>query len=262
MYFAFDLISDLHIDTWPKTDWNMMATSPFCVIAGDVGRDREEVLEFLQHISRYYTAVFYIDGNDEHRYFYSNTGESYRELAQRIGDIEDVVYLQDNVVVLEGVAILGTNGWWTYDFDPTIDDDQTVRWVAESYGITVDQAESIRLMAAQDTRYLINSVKRLQTHQDVKHIVIVTHTSPRVDFVNHDPMINSSYRINTTGNSLMPMVLAEDTMQKVRAWTFGHYHGEVDCVRDGIRYVSNPRGRAGDYWNKIVYYPKRIVIEL
>lgn len=239
-----------------------MATSPFCVIAGDVARDREVVIDFLKHISRYYQAVFYIDGNDEHRYHYHNTGDSYKDLAHRISKIEDVVYLQDNVVVLDGVAILGTNGWWTYDFDPHVDDDQTVQWVAENYGITLTQAESIRLMAAQDTRYLVNSIKRLQTHQDVKSIVIVTHTSPRVDLVNHDPMINNSYRINTTGNSLMPLALAEDSMQKIRTWAFGHYHGEVDAVIDGIRYVSNPRGRCGDYWNKIVYYPKRIVIEI
>lgn len=262
MYFAFDLISDLHIETWPKTDWNMMATSPFCVIAGDVARDRDVLIDFLQHISRYYTAVFYIDGNDEHRHYYNDTGDSYKDLANRISKIEDVVYLQDNVVVLEGVAILGTNGWWTYDFDPTIDDDQTVRWVAESYGITYQQAESIRAMAAQDARYLVNSIKRLQTHQDVKHIVIVTHTSPKIDFVNHDPIINSSYRINTCGNSLLPLALVEDSMQKVRTWAFGHYHGEVDCIDNGIRYVSNPRGRGGDHWNKIVYYPKRIVLEI
>lgn len=261
MYFAFDLISDLHLETWPETDWSVMATSPFCVIAGDIARDRELVIDFLKHISRYYQAVFYIDGNDEHRYHYDNTGESYRDLAERISELDDVVYLQDNVVILEGVAILGTNGWWTYDFDSRVDDDQSVQWVADQYNITLDQAESIRLMGVQDARYLMGSIKRLQTHQDVKAIVVVTHTSPKVEFVDHDPNLNSSYRINTAGNSFMPMALKEDTMNKVNTWCFGHYHGEVDTVKDGVRYVSNPRGRNGDYWNKIVYYPKRIVVE-
>ena len=41
MKFAFDLISDLHIETWPDFDWTGQATSPYCVVAGDVARDRD-----------------------------------------------------------------------------------------------------------------------------------------------------------------------------------------------------------------------------
>jgi hypothetical protein len=40
-----------------------------------------------------------------------------------------VVYLQDNVVVINGVAILGTNGWWGFDFDNTIDPEAVKRLV-------------------------------------------------------------------------------------------------------------------------------------
>jgi len=41
MQFAFDLISDLHIETWPQFDWKDQATSPFCVVAGDIAKDRQ-----------------------------------------------------------------------------------------------------------------------------------------------------------------------------------------------------------------------------
>jgi hypothetical protein len=52
MTFAFDLISDLHIDTWKDFDWTGQATSPYCVVAGDVTRDRAELLAALEHLGQ------------------------------------------------------------------------------------------------------------------------------------------------------------------------------------------------------------------
>ena len=43
MSFSFDLISDIHAETWPDFDWTGRATSPYCVVAGDVARDRDTV---------------------------------------------------------------------------------------------------------------------------------------------------------------------------------------------------------------------------
>ena len=66
MTFAFDLISDLHVETWPKFDWTGQATAPYCVVAGDVARDRGRLLETLYHLGECYLGgVFYIDGNEE-----------------------------------------------------------------------------------------------------------------------------------------------------------------------------------------------------
>jgi hypothetical protein len=103
---AFDLISDLHLETWnEQLNFSGQATSPVCVVAGDVSRDHTVVKKFLKHLSDCYAAVFYIDGNDEHRYKLDNLGESYRELNQAIRRIPRLTYLQDNVVVIDGVAI-------------------------------------------------------------------------------------------------------------------------------------------------------------
>jgi hypothetical protein len=113
MTFAFDLISDLHIETWGEFAWTGRATSPVCVVAGDIGSDRTQVLKALAHLGQCYQAVFYVDGNDEHRYFLDDLGESYRELNQAVSTIPNVVYMQDNVVIINGIAILATNGWWS-----------------------------------------------------------------------------------------------------------------------------------------------------
>jgi coenzyme F420-reducing hydrogenase delta subunit len=104
MSFSFDLISDLHIESWPNFNWANQATSPYCVVAGDVARDPVLVAQTLQHLGNCYAGVFYIDGNEEHRYKLDNLTESYEELGLAIGRIPNVVYMQNNVELLECVT--------------------------------------------------------------------------------------------------------------------------------------------------------------
>jgi hypothetical protein len=128
MSFAFDLISDLHVETWDQFDWHHQATSPVCIVAGDIARDRDTVTRTLRHLGKCYQAVFYIDGNDEHYNYLEDLGSSYSDLVRRIKRIPNIVYLQDNVVIVDGVAILGTNGWFGFDFDQGIDPEQANQW--------------------------------------------------------------------------------------------------------------------------------------
>ena len=263
MRFAFDLISDLHVETWDQPfDWTGQATSMLCVVAGDVSRDREILKQTLTHLGQCYRAVFFIDGNDEHRWRLDDLGASYREIDQEIAAIPNVVYLQDNVVITDGVAFLGTNGWWTYDMDPTIDYDQTRMWFQDRYKTDSTVADAIEAMALQDFAYLARSVERLQKHQDVKKIVLVTHTVPMVSLIAHDLELAENYRMNCTGNSHIFKTLSMDTEDKIAAWCFGHYHNDIDVVASDIRFVNNCRGRGGTPWSKSVYYPRRIEIDI
>jgi len=263
MKFAFDLISDLHIDSWPSLNLDMIATSPFCVVAGDVGRDRNSVLEFIEDLSQHYQAVFYIDGNDEHRYYYHDMPDSYKTLSDSLMEMPDVVFLQNNVVVIDGVAIVGSNGWWDYSFDPYFGDaDQSSRWMSERYHISLGQAEYARSLAMTDAKYLTSTIHRLQTHNDVKKIVLVTHTVPRPDLIEHDPQLVNTHGFNCMGNSLLQDVFLNDTEGKISTWAFGHYHGDIDQTIDRVRYVNNCRGKSGDFWCKTVFYPKRIEVDV
>lgn len=261
MQFNFDLISDLHIETWPDFDWTDQPTSPYCVVAGDVARDREVLRQTLQHLGEKYAAVFYIDGNDEHAYTLNNLGDSYKFLSRTVEDIENVVYMQDNVVIINGVAILATNGWWSYDMDNNLDYEQSRIWYRDKMQILDSAADAINGVAFNDVAYMSNSVRKLQTHKDVKSIVIVTHTVPAPWLVNHDTDLIDTWRFNCLGNPHMQMVLNEDTENKIRVWCFGHYHKPVDRALNGVRYVSNCRGRGDTPWRQSVYYPKRITIE-
>jgi len=260
MQFAFDLISDLHVETWDQFDWSGQATSPVCVVAGDVCQDRLTLLKTLQHLGRCYQAVFYIDGNDEHMNFLETLDASYVDLAAEIEKIPNVVYLQNNVIVVDGVAIVGTMGWWSFDFDLAVDADQAELWYRNKFNLSQQATNTLRQTALGESLYMSASVKRLQTHQDVKKIVMVTHTVPDPALVSHDIDLVGSYRMNTMGNRYMMQALAADTEKKIHTWCFGHYHGSVDQIRSGVRFVNNCRGRGDTKYSQHVYYPRRIVI--
>lgn len=258
--FAFDLISDLHVDTWPKLDWQGQATSQVCIVAGDISSDLLDIKSTLQHLSSCYQAVFYIDGNTEHRYNYDQLGQSYRELSNTVESCQDVVYLQNNVVIINGVAIVGTNGWWTWDFDTAMTVDQTQQWFLDREQCGHHVPEIIDQLAISDANYLANSVARLQKHQDVKNIVVVTHTVPHWEFIKHDMELSNSYRMNLMGNSRLLDVLAVDTERKISHWCFGHYHGNIDMVFNGVRFVNNCKGRNGTPHSRAVYFPLRVLV--
>jgi len=263
MTFAFDLISDLHVETWDSFDWSGQPTAPYCIVAGDIARDRSLVRETLIHLAECYQGgVFYIDGNDEHRHFYDDIGQSYKDLVDSVQSIPNVVYMQDNVVIINGVAILATNGWWTYDFDDTIDKDQTVEWFADYVKTTRQNSEALCAVAYHDATYMINSVKKLQTHKEVKSIVVVSHTVPAPWLVNHDLDLINTWRYNCLGNNHISHLLDEDSENKIRVWCFGHYHKSVDRIHQGVRYVNNCRGRGDSPWCQTAYFPKRIEIEI
>lgn len=264
MQFAFDLISDLHIETWPtEFDWDGMATAPFCIIAGDIAKDLVTLKKVLENLGKNYQAVFYIDGNDEHKYQMTQLGLSYAEISKIIKPIKNCVFLQDNVVVVNGVAFLAANGWWGFDLNPRIDFAVSKQWWEDDMTKHLYHVDSeiIYRMSVVDADYICKSVKRLQRHNDVKKIVIITHTVPDVRLIDHDLAIVDQPRFNAMGNSLMSEALKLDTENKIHTWCFGHYHGSVDQYLDGVRFVNNCRGRGDTAYKQVAYFPKRIVLD-
>ena len=261
MIFSFDLISDLHRETWTNFNWEGQPTAPYCIVAGDVARDRALVIDTLEQLSEVYQGVFYIDGNDEHKDYAENLNQSYTELVALISAMPKVVYMQDNVVIINGVAILATNGWWSYDFDPQLDLEQSMYYVQSRDQISANAALNYNGVGYHDAAYMINSVSKLQREKDVKAIILVSHTVPASWIIEHDLDLVDTWRFNSMGNRQLSQLLSEDTENKIKVWCFGHYHKPVDTVKEGIRYVSNPRGRGDTPFRQIAYFPKRITVK-
>ena len=170
--------------------------------------------------------------------------------------------MQNNVVIINGVAIIATNGWWSYDFSDRYDPEDTRSWYQDYIPCSDSASSNITGIAYHDAAYLSNTVKKLQKHAEVKSIVVVSHTLPAPWITDHDIELTGHIRYNCVGNPHMQMALDEDTEKKIKVWCFGHYHKAVDQERQGIRYVSNPRGRGDTPWKQVAYYPKKIFVEI
>lgn len=259
MKLAFDLISDLHVDSHLEFNWKNQATSPICIVAGDVSHDHAQVRHVLAHLGQNYQAVFYIDGNDEHRNHLETLDDSYSTLEKVVTGIKNVTYMRDNVVIINGVAIIATNAWWTFDWSTKFSVEETKAGVESHYGITDVGTSLIEETARSDAVYLNRSIAKMQTYNDVKKIVLVTHTVPKGEFIENDPDLNN-YRINSSINKYITVGLQNDTEKKVSTWCFGHYHWPVNQELNGIRYVCNPRGRLNSPWHRNPYYPVRVKV--
>lgn len=228
MEIGFDLISDLHLAPDDSFNWEGKATSLYCIVAGNVSSDIRTVWQTLVHLSKLYQGVFYIPGTTE----YENT-VSFEETTHAIqkicSRIPNLALLYHHVVIIDGVAVLGANGWARKDSDD----------------INIEGAR------IEDVSYLRKSVEKLQKHLDVKKILIVTNAVPRQElYFGEAP--------EQIKNDIIPlsMCLESDTEMKITKWVFGTYEKNVDTTIDSINYVNNPYYKVRPYW------AKRVTVEI
>lgn len=226
---GFDIISDLNLTQLNSFNWENKATSLYCIIAGNISSDLVTIEKTLEHLSNQYMGVFYIAGPKEF--------EGVTDLQGRITKItkicrklRKVSFLYNHVVVIDGIAILGCNGWFC---EPKMQD---------------DTIEEIELQRMSDLFYLKSSVERLQTHLDITKILMVTSSVPNkyLYFGQNPATIEDLFELSE--------ILQFDSENKIENWIFGGYTNVVDTTHCGINYVNNP------YINNQPYWAKRIAI--
>ncbi len=227
MILGLDIISDLYLTESSVFDWENKPTSLYCVIPGNITEDIHLLHKTLKHLSKYYQGVFYIEGSLEHQSLLDKENTT-DEIAKICASIKNVVYLYNNVVVVEGVALVGINGWHN-----------------NCIGVTDDDKFQIKSYMYDDLIYLEKTIGRLQLHIDVRKIVVLTSSVPSANMyfgevpVYHDDIDFSS-------------VLGADTENKITTWIFGTDKKIVDTTINGINYLSNPcHGRDPYYATRI-----------
>ncbi len=228
MEVNFDVISDLYLSPDDIFNWENKATSLYCIVAGNISSDLETIRKTLAHLSEFYQGVFYIMGYLEYE---NQENIDYRtiELLDIASQLPNVAILFHNVVIIDGIAILGCNGWNISDSGQAIDFDPKIR--------------SSRI---NDLGYVCNSVAKLQKHLDVKRILIVSSAVPMKSlyFGEHPKFYDSCTPLS--------YCIKSDTEMKISKWIFGSYRKVVDIVFDDIHYINNPLLKDRPYW------PKRI----
>lgn len=259
----FDLISDLHIDFWPDNkvpDFYGLGTSLNCVVAGDVSQVPTLTRDFLYQLADSYNHVVFVDGNHEHKGNYHQIEANCEWYERELDRKSNITYLWDSTCVIGTTAFVGSNGWWTFDYlEPAMSRFMQMEEFCQFENLPPSVAVDIWDYATENVEFLTEVVGQLSQTKMVENMVMVTHTLPRKDILQFPPTWHPVWLSKLT-NSAMADVLVADTEKKIKAWCFGHHHGhEVDKEIDGIRYVSNPRGRPNDACMP-VYYPKLITL--
>ena len=228
---GFDLISDLNLSPEDNFNWEGKATSLYCIIAGNISADLHTIKQTLSHLSKFYQGIFYTLGSLE----YNNTSDVIKrtkEIYKTCNSIGNLAIMHHHVVVVDGIAVLGVNGWYgntTYD---------------------EENASIIEVYRNEDILYVKNTLERLQKHLDVKNIVIVSNSVPGIDlyFGEHPDTVDTQLNLN--------IALLADTENKVSHWLYGTYGKVVDTNINDINYINNGSFKRNPYW------AKRITIEI
>lgn len=252
MNINFDIISDLNLKTIKDIDWEHKATSLFCIVAGNVSSNHEVVFDFLEHISNFYRGVFYVDGMLEHENCDGDYHASYNSLCEGIEEMEHVFFLHENIIVLDGVTLIGTNGWTSFNFTDESLIESNMNLLTHNGTYTEETARRVFKMAVTDQSYIHNSIATSYDIDECDNIVLVTNCVPRYELIQNDPDYRDTIDGDTVGSAGIDRCLNLDVRRKVSTWVFGRYPQAVDAELDKVRYVSNP----ASFKEFDIYYPK------
>ena len=228
---GFDIISDLNLNPNDSFNWENKATSLYCIVAGNISSNLRTVIQVLMHLSSKYQAVFFVPGKLEYENCESLSVRTNELIAVSDG-IPNVSILYNNVIVVDGIALLGTNGWG--NIENTLDS-KNIAMTASKY---------------EDFTYLLSCLGKLQKHLDVKKVVAITSAVPKED------LYFGEMPTNVVDQIPLYNMLEADTEKKVTHWVYGTYTKPVDTMIDNINYISNPKTQYGPY------YAKRLAISI
>ena len=255
------LLSDLHLETDPTFQARPAPGADLLVLAGDIGsyRSGSRLQEDDFGLGRYSprrgwpTPVVYVPGNHEYdNRDFDETHARLRELCQAL----DIHWLEREVLVLDGVRLVGTTLWT--DFDALAAPGDTLTAVLNKRGkafraadFYLAKAEMRRhgapFMAEQMREKGLACQEWLARALRAPHAgrtVVVTHFAPTL--ASADP------RYGVTPGTAGFCNALDDLLPLADCWMHGHLHCAQDYVRNGCRVVANPlgyakKGEQGDY---------------
>jgi predicted phosphodiesterase len=233
-----NVLSDLHLSKgelpYPSNAADVV------VLAGDIARP-EAAMKWAAGIEK---PVLYVPGNHE---FYGGTMHGTVSRLKSLSEGTNVVVLDDDATVIEGVRFLGSTLWTDF---------RLYGGAGGAGALPGPVAAAAMRMHDFSRIYLDDDRQRLFTPRDAallfgRHAawldfeldrrfegptVVITHHAPSARSIEarfHDSPLNACFASR-----------AEHLLGAARVdlWIHGHMHHSVDYELDGTRVISNPRG--------------------
>ena len=239
---GFDVIGDLNLEPNDSFNWHEKPTSLYCILTGNISTDMRTVTQTLVHLSQQYQGVFFTPGTLEYETAKGDINKRTSQLVSIAQKVPNIVILHHNIVIVDGVAVIGSNCW------------ETAHEPGTSISIDDLKYNQYRL---DDMGFLHSTIEKLQRHLDVKQIVIITNAVPNTNcyFGETPKYVGDQVPLDT--------VLNADTEGKVTHWVYGSYSKPVEATlllprKTDLTVVTNPLiGK-----NVKQFYPKRITISV
>lgn len=192
------------------------------VVAGDL-TTKSSLVSALAQLCDKYPHVVYVTGN--HEYYGSDRDQVHRKLEKAGALLDNLHWLQDSTVTIEGQRFLGATLWFTEDphsvlYERQFSDFLKIRglrnWVYESNNRSIDWFKET-----------IKPTDVVVTH----HIPVKQGTLPKW----RGSSLNRFF-VNDLGQ------MVEDLQPKL--WCYGHTHDSLDFQIGKSRLVCNPFGYA------------------
>lgn len=245
------LLSDLHLEVHPQLRIEPAPGADLLVLGGDIGsyqtgtRLQEPDFGLARFSPRHGwpTPVIYVPGNHE----YDNDDfDSVHTRLRAQCDALDILWLERESLVIDGVRFVGTTLW--ADFDALVERSDGLAEALKKRGKAM-RAANFYLEKAASTRngapfmaeemrehsLLCQEWLRRSLAEDFAGVtVVITHFAPTL--ASADPRYGLAPGTAGFCNSL------DDLLPQADLWLHGHLHCAFDYVREGCRVVANPLG--------------------
>lgn len=251
------LLSDLHLEVHPHFVPQPAIGADLLVLAGDIGSYQEGSLlvdpDFglarFSPLQGWPTPVLFLPGNHEYDGLdFDATHARLRESCERLG----LVWLEREVVQIDGVRFVGTTLWT--DFDALAPEPDTPGATLAQQLRARDKAFRAANFYLRKNSSLRNSMPMLAhevreqgllCQQWLRDALALPHSGPTVVVTHFAPSLRSADpRYGLTPGTAGFCNALDDLLPKADLWLHGHLHAPSDYVHHGCRVVANPLGYA------------------
>lgn len=239
------VMSDLHLEFLGfEPGEEAMRAADVVVLAGDIHTSTDGIVWARRTFAD--KPVVYVAGNHE---FYGGDWEETLDQMRRVAREQEVDFLEDEAVTIQGVRFLGCTLWTDFEFHGAYAAGN-MKYLAEQHfsdykAISMDSADqrltaSATLACHQASRAWLESEL---PKGDPARTVVVTHHYPHRNST--APKCFSDAMTAVFGSNL-----PQELLLQAGLWIHGHTHGscnyrldgEVHGVKRYVRVVCNPRG--------------------